>query len=64
MRALDSMHESQLEEARGIIEQGLPTKYKPSVKLLDNRQVFERMVAQKKYTEAHNMRAEIEKMEV
>ena len=63
MKHLDTEHERALLEARSTIEGNLPTKYKPSAKLLDNRQVFDRLVQQKKYAEAHNLRAEIESMQ-
>ena len=63
MEALDELHIKQLTEAKEQIEAGLNTVYKPSTKLLDNRQVFEKLVKQKKYTEAHDLRAQIEKME-
>lgn len=38
--------------------------YKPSSKLLDNRKVFDQLVRQKKYAEAHDLKAEIEHMEI
>lgn len=57
------MHAVQIEEARETIEASFGTVYKPSGKLLDTRRVFEQMVKQKKYTEAHELKAEIAKME-
>lgn len=51
-------------EARESLDSQLGTVYKPSAKLLDNRKVFEQLVKQKKYAEAHDMRAQIENMEV
>lgn len=61
--ALDELHANQLSEAREQIEAGLSTVYKASTKLLDNRTVFDKLIKQKKYSDAHELRAETEKME-
>jgi len=63
MQALEELHSKQLIDAREQLETTMPTIYKPSSKLLDNRKVFDQLVRQKKYAEAHAMRDEIEKME-
>jgi hypothetical protein len=34
------------------------------VSLLDKRKVFERLIVQKKYAEAHDLKGEIEQMEI
>lgn len=62
--ALEDLHSKQLGESRELLEQALSTVFKPSVKLLDNRRVFEQLVKQKKYAEAHELKAEIEAMEL
>ena len=41
----------------------LPAVYKPSSMLLNNRNVFQRLIQQKKYAEAHAIKGEIEDME-
>jgi len=64
LQALEELHQKQLMEARESLDAQLGTVYKPSAKLLDNRKVFEQLVKQKKYAEAHDMRATIENMEV
>jgi hypothetical protein len=58
------MHTKQLGEAREQLDTLLGTVYKPSSKLLDNRKVFDQLVRQKKYAEAHDLKAEIEHMEI
>ena len=50
---MEEIHAQQLLEAREHAEATLGTVYKPSSKLLDNRRVFEQLVKQKKYSEAH-----------
>jgi len=64
MNSLEEMHTRHLAEAREQLEGQLSTVYKPSSKLLDNRRVFDQLVRQKKYAEAHDLKAEIEHMEV
>ncbi len=64
MNSLEEMHTRHLAEAREQLEGQLGTVYKPSSKLLDNRRVFDQLVRQKKYAEAHDLKAEIEHMEL
>jgi hypothetical protein len=63
MEALNEVHNRQLQEAHEQIEATLTNVFKPSKALLDARNVFDKFIKQKKYTEAHNIRVEIEKME-
>ena len=58
------MQTQQLTEAREKIDASLSNIYKPSVSLLDKRKVFERLIVQKKYAEAHDLKGEIEQMEI
>ena len=44
LQALEELHTKQLAEAREHIDATLATVYKPSVKLLDNRKVFDQLV--------------------
>lgn len=44
LAALEDLHTKQLAEARELIDSQLSSVYKPSVKLLDNRKVFEQLV--------------------
>lgn len=64
IQALEEIHAQQLQEAREHAEATLGTVYKPSSKLLDNRRVFEQLVKQKKYSEAHQLKAENEQIEI
>lgn len=64
LQALEEMHTQKLAESREQFESAFSTVYKPSSKLLDNRRVFEQLVKQKKYAEAHELKSEIELMEV
>lgn len=63
MAGLQEIHQSQLSEAKEQIEHSLSTTFKPSAKLLDTRHMFEQLVKQKKYTEAHGLKSEIAKLE-
>lgn len=63
MQALEELHQKQLIEARESLEASMGTIYKPSSKLLDDRRVFEQLIKQKKYAEAHDLRNAIEKAE-
>ena len=62
MEALEELHAKKLSEERERLEASLGTVYKPSSKLLDNRKVLEQLIRQKKYAEAHDLRADIESM--
>lgn len=62
--ALEEAHAAQLQQERERIEASLSTVYKPSSHLLNSRNVFERLIKQKKYAEAHQLKAEIEQQEV
>jgi len=61
---LEDAQASVLATKRDELDASLPTKYKPSAKLLNNKNVFDRLVSSQKFTEAHNLRAEIEEMQV
>ena len=64
LEALEELQTKQLVAAKEQIQDQLSTIYKPSSKLLDNRRVFEQLVRQKKYAEGHDLKIEIENMEV
>lgn len=64
LQALEEMHVKQLGEGREQLDSTLPVVHKPSSKLLDNKRVFDQLVRQKKYAEAHDLKAEIENMVV
>ena len=56
----------QLVELREHFEKNLDKtfRFKPSAGLLQDKQVFERLVQQRKYTEAHGLREEFSQNEV
>lgn len=62
-RALEDQHLVKLQQARESAEATLRTAFKPSSQLLNSRSVQERLVKQRKYVEAHSLKAEIELME-
>ena len=64
--ALDRTHMEQLVERREHCEKNLDKtfRFKPSAGLLQDKQVFERLVQQRKYTEAHGLREEFSQNEV
>lgn len=53
-----------LQQERERIEQSLGTIFKPSSHLLNSRNVFDRLIKQKKYAEAHQLKGENEAAEV
>ena len=64
VNALEEAQAKQLMEVREELEQTIRITYKPSSQLLQNKNVFNRLIQQKKYTEAHHLREEIQHMEV
>jgi len=64
LQALEEMHVKQLGEGREQLDSTLPAVHNPGSKLVDNKRVFDQLVRQKKYAEAHDLKAEIENMVV
>ena len=60
LEALEQTHMAQLVELRENYERQLDKtfRFKQSAQLLQDKQVFERLVQQRKYTEAHALREE------
>ena len=60
LEALEQTHMQQLMQFREEYERQLDKsfRFKPSASLLQDKKVFERLVEQRKYTEAHALREE------
>lgn len=66
-RDLAELEETQarrLVEERAAYDAKLPNSFRPSAQNLEYKNVFEKLVKQKKYAEAHTLREEFERMEV
>jgi hypothetical protein len=64
LNVLEENQNQHLVEERQKIDKRLPTVFKPSSTILQHKNVFDRLVKQKKYTEAHALREEFQHMEI
>jgi len=53
---MEEQQAAQLSEEREKMDAKLPTQHKHSAKYLNNKKVFEKLIQQKKYSEAHALR--------
>lgn len=61
---LEENQAKRLVEERTAFDAKLPNSFRPSSQILEYKNVFEKLVKQKKYAEAHTLREEFERMEI